>query len=115
MFYAFAQFICRPDYVPKLYYINVGISGMIPVPGDDVLLDKTLGVVYTFSPVSKLNYRVARYTLNGDYLGISTVENGRIQLCPDTSEKLNAAFVFGTTYSQSVSDMFMLLMKQFSI
>ena len=45
----------------------------------------------------------AKYTLNGEFLGVSSVLGGEIQLCSDTEIRLNAAFVFGTYYSHSVS------------
>lgn len=80
----------------------MNLAGLQRVDGDDVLRTDVLTVQYTFSPASYLDYRMARYSLDGEYLGLSNVFNGRIQLCPDTSEKLNAAFTFGTYYSQSV-------------
>ena len=46
----------------------------------------------------------ARYSIKGDFLGISSVLGGGIQLCSDTKTRLNAAYVFGTYYSHSVSD-----------
>ena len=94
----------RPEFSPWLYYMN--LAGFQPIDGDDVLLADVLTVQYTFSPVSYLDYRVARYSLEGEYMGMSNVRNGRIQLCPDTSERLNAAFTFGTYYAQSVRDCF---------
>ena len=48
-------------------------------------------------------FQVAIFTLNGTYLGIRSVKNGYIQLCPNTFENLNAAWSFGTAYQQSVS------------
>lgn len=89
-------------YIPQIYYV-FGESLVRPMQGDDVLLDDYLKTRYTFSPVSRLEYRLATYSYDGSYLGLNTVQNGRIQLCADTTNKLNAAFVFGTTYKQSVS------------
>jgi len=48
--------------------------------------------------------QVAVYKLNGEYLGIQSVRNGLLQLCPNTQEKLNAAWSFGAAYAQSVSN-----------
>ena len=59
-----------------------------------------LGFIVLF----RLTLQVAVYTLNGTYLGLRPVGGGTIQLCPDTNERLNAAWSFGTAYSQSVSD-----------
>ncbi|XP_053401621.1 meckelin-like isoform X2 [Mercenaria mercenaria] len=88
-------------YVPTLYYAQISVIGLLPMQGDDVLQNDFLQTQYTFSPVSRLEYRLVRYNIHGEYLGLSTVQNGRIQLCADTTDKQNAAFVFGTTYSQS--------------
>ena len=89
----------RPENIPWLYYFaNSGER----VDGNDVLRDEYLKTQYTFSPESRIEYRVARYNLNGEYIGLSTVQNGRIQICADTTKRLNAAYVFGTTYTQTV-------------
>ena len=89
----------RPPNVPWLYYFSAAGEKL---SGDDVLRDTYLQTRYTFDPRSNLEYRVARYSLDGSYLGIDNVFNGRLQLCADSSPRLNAAYVFGTTYSQSV-------------
>ncbi|XP_062619193.1 meckelin-like [Saccostrea cucullata] len=81
-------------YLPVLYYSQ---------EGDRILDDDSLTTEYTFSPVSYLEYRVGRYTLNGTYLGTSEVKGGRLQLCSDTTSRLNAAYTFGTYYEQSCS------------
>ena len=93
-----------------MYYAEVGITQIggsfaqiSPMAGDDVLRDDSLQTQYTFSPESRLEYRLGRYSLDGQFLGLTTAQNGRIQLCTDTTDKLDAAFIFGTTYSQSVS------------
>ena len=94
-----AFFYFRPPNVPWLYYFSAAGEKL---SGDDVLRDTYLQTRYTFDPRSNLEYRVARYSLDGSYLGIDNVFNGRLQLCADSSPRLNAAYVFGTTYSQSV-------------
>ena len=91
---------CRPENVPWLYYFT---DAGQRIDGNDVLRDTYLQTQYTFDPESKIEYRVARYSLDGEYIGLNNVENGRIQLCADTTKRLNAAYVFGTTYKQSVS------------
>ena len=92
-------FYFRPPNVPWLYYFSAAGEKL---SGDDILRDTYLQTRYTFDPRSNLEYRVARYSLDGSYLGIDNVFNGRLQLCADSSPRLNAAYVFGTTYSQSV-------------
>lgn len=89
----FLYFFFRKDYIPWLYYSQ---------EGNRVLDDDKLTTEYTFSPASLLEYRVGRYTLNGTYLGISPVTGGLLQLCSDTTSRLNAAYTFGTYYEQTV-------------
>lgn len=96
----FVIFNYRNSFLPWIYYTENGLKFQ---EGDRILDDDKLTTEYTFSPVSSLEYRVARYTLNGTYLGISNVTDGRLQLCSDTTSRLNAAYTFGTYYEQSVS------------
>lgn len=84
----------QKKYLPWLYYSQ---------EGNRVLDDDKLTTEYTFSPASLLEYRVGRYTLNGTYLGISPVTGGLLQLCSDTTSRLNAAYTFGTYYEQTCS------------
>lgn len=56
-----------------------------------------------FGRGSELKFRFAEFSLNGSFLGLANATNGRIQLCRDSLNELNAAYVFGTQYSQSVS------------
>ncbi|XP_052232195.1 meckelin-like isoform X2 [Dreissena polymorpha] len=87
-----------PPHIPWLFYVSNSIER---IDGEAVLKTDKMGKVYTFDPRSYLDYRVARYSLSGEYLGLSDVLNGRIQLCKDTTIRLNAAFTFGTTYKQT--------------
>ncbi|XP_021355740.1 meckelin-like [Mizuhopecten yessoensis] len=84
-----------PESLPMLYYEEGN--------GDRILEDTSQTTVYTFNPVSYLNFQVARYSIDGKFLGISPVTNGLLQLCTDTTKKLDAAYTFGTYYSQSCS------------
>ncbi|WAR13151.1 MKS3-like protein [Mya arenaria] len=90
-----------PEHVPWLYYVSNSIDKL---DGEDVLQTTDLPTVYTFDPLSYLEYRVARYSLDGNFIGLSNVLNGRLQLCADTSKKLNAAFTFGTSYNLEVNE-----------
>ncbi|OXB79904.1 UNVERIFIED_CONTAM: hypothetical protein H355_000934 [Colinus virginianus] len=49
----------------------------------------------------KLQFIAASYDAAGNFLKWQSLEGGLLQLCPDTQTKLNAAYVFGTTYEQS--------------
>ena len=76
------------------------------------MFDDYLQTQYTFDPRSNLEYRIAKYSLDGSYNGISDVFNGKLQLCSDASPRLNAAYVFGTYYTQSVSNTIVSMITQ---
>ncbi|KAG8133783.1 hypothetical protein E2320_011559 [Naja naja] len=48
----------------------------------------------------KLNFIAASYDATGNFLKWQHLEDGLLQLCPDTLIRLNAAYKFGTTYQQ---------------
>ncbi|XP_028919141.1 meckelin isoform X1 [Ornithorhynchus anatinus] len=48
----------------------------------------------------RLKFIAASYDASGNFLKWQTLEGGVFQLCPDTKDRLNAAFIFGTTYHQ---------------
>ena len=84
----------RPPNMPWLYYFEED--------ADRVLTDTSLPTQFSF-PDMPVPFKVATFTINGTFLGYNAVTNGRLQLCKDSQAKLDAAFVFGTTYSQEVS------------
>uniref|UniRef100_A0A674IVK4 Transmembrane protein 67 n=1 Tax=Terrapene triunguis TaxID=2587831 RepID=A0A674IVK4_9SAUR len=49
----------------------------------------------------KLQLIAASYDAEGNFLKWQNLEGGVLQLCPDTLTRLNAAYIFGTTYQQS--------------
>lgn len=71
------------DGLPTVY----GVSEM-PVPGKNV--------------TRHLQLVVGEYTVEGEFLGYHSVEHGRIQLCPDTAKRLDAAYDIGVNYQQKV-------------
>ncbi|KAJ8042251.1 Meckelin [Holothuria leucospilota] len=84
-----------PSNMPWLYYTD---------DVEQVLTESTIQTSFrtnTSSEQSMLNIFVAEYNATGSFLGLHPAENGKLQLCPDTTEKLNAAYQFGTTYSSS--------------
>ena len=84
--------------MPWLYYTEQN--------ADAILTDTVITTRFTFTgsaETSMLNFRLAKYTLNGTYLGIVNATGGEMQLCKDSYTKMNAAFRFGTLYSYSVS------------
>ncbi|XP_064610907.1 meckelin-like [Liolophura sinensis] len=85
-----------PPSLPMLYYLDTG--------PDDVISDNLMTTKFTFvqsSENSKLRFRVAQYALNGEFLGLTDVLSGVMQLCAGTDKRLDAAFTFGTYYTQS--------------
>nr|XP_022342617.1 meckelin-like [Crassostrea virginica] len=87
------------EYLPWLFF-KIGPNTQV---ADRVLDDDKLSTEFTFSPASFLEYRVARYLLNGTFLGVSTAKGGHLQLCSDTTSRLDAAYTFGTYYEQTCS------------
>nr|XP_034974678.1 meckelin-like [Zootoca vivipara] len=73
--------------LPKLWYGSLG--GTSP----RMVFGKTL----------KIDFKVIKYNVLGKFLGWEDVRGATLQLCPDRQSVLDAAFVFGTSYSQSVS------------
>ena len=80
--------------MPWLYYVDD--------TADRVLTSTGIPTQYTF-PSSYINFSAATYALNGSYLGTINVDGGLLQLCKNSQSIMNAAFLFGTNYEQSVS------------
>lgn len=78
--------------MPWLYYVD---------RNDLVLLDTGIPTQFAF-PNGKLRFIVGSYSLNGTFLGFNNVTDGLLQLCRNSDDFLNAAYVFGTSYSQEV-------------
>ncbi|XP_076112599.1 meckelin-like [Mytilus galloprovincialis] len=88
------------NFLPDMYFTR---DGLVAQDGDRVLDDESITTTYTFDPPMNIKILAASYTQNGEFLGIDSVLGGKIQLCSDTTTRLNAAFVFGTYYSHSCS------------
>uniref|UniRef100_A0A670J080 Meckelin-like n=1 Tax=Podarcis muralis TaxID=64176 RepID=A0A670J080_PODMU len=71
--------------LPKLWYGNHG--GTSPQ--------------MVFGKTSKIDFKVIKYNVLGKFLGWEDVRGATLQLCPDRQSVMDAAFVFGTSYSQS--------------
>lgn len=50
---------------------------------------------------TELNFYLAVYHLNGSFLGLHSVNEGFLQVCPTKMETIRGAFKFGRLYSQS--------------
>ena len=91
----------RGDQVPRLYF---------PVNDSDYLDYDHLSTVYhvTEEPLpdtnsaTRLQLIVGEYSVDGEFLGYHSVERGLIQLCPDTTMRLDAAYDIGVDYRQQV-------------
>ncbi|XP_071823603.1 meckelin-like isoform X2 [Apostichopus japonicus] len=84
-----------PTGMPWLFYTE---------DAEQVLTETTIQTTFRTnmsSEQSMLNIYVAEYNMTGHFRGIFPAQDGRLQLCPDTTEKLNAAYEFGTTYTSS--------------
>ena len=47
-------------------------------------------------------FKLAKFTVNGTFLGYVDVTNGQLQLCKNSQAIMDAAYIFGTTYKQQV-------------
>lgn len=102
------SFFYRPELpLPELKYD--------PNQGDDFIAETTISTVYTFDPQSTLDFVVAKYSLDGKYLGTTDVRGGLLQLCKESVSRMNAAYTFGTYYKQSVNIFFTLTYLKFPI
>ncbi|XP_074843042.1 meckelin [Carettochelys insculpta] len=84
--------------LPWLYY------GDQPGLASQVLDTTQLPTSFSFKGANKnikLQLMAASYDAEGSFLKWQNLEGGVLQLCPDTLTRLNAAYIFGTTYQQS--------------
>ncbi|KAG9478738.1 hypothetical protein GDO78_012415 [Eleutherodactylus coqui] len=49
---------------------------------------------------TNIKFLAALYDVRGKFLGWRSLNGGLLQLCPDIAKRLDAAFIFGTTYEQ---------------
>ena len=69
---------------------------------DTVLTDNSITNTYKF-PKSTLGLVAAVFHPGGKFVGYRKVTGGLLQLCKNSDDFLDAAYVFGTAYEQSVS------------
>ncbi|XP_069813490.1 meckelin [Dendropsophus ebraccatus] len=50
---------------------------------------------------ANLKFLAALYDVRGKFIGWRSLNGGLLQLCPDITKRLDAAFIFGTTYQQN--------------
>uniref|UniRef100_A0A8C5IRD6 Transmembrane protein 67 n=1 Tax=Junco hyemalis TaxID=40217 RepID=A0A8C5IRD6_JUNHY len=81
--------------LPWLYY------GDQPGLASQVLEKNHFPTTFTFKGTDKLKFIAASFDAAGNFLKWQNLEGGLLQLCPDTQTKLNAAYIFGTTYQQN--------------
>ncbi|XP_075776499.1 meckelin isoform X2 [Pelodiscus sinensis] len=84
--------------LPWLYY------GDQPGLASQVLDTTQFPASFSFKGINKnikLQLIAASYDAEGNFLKWQNLEGGVLQLCPDTLTRLNAVYIFGTTYQQS--------------
>jgi len=69
---------------------------------DTVLTDESITTTYEF-PDSTLGLIAGVFHPSGKFLGYRKVTGGLLQLCKNSDSFMDAAYVFGTAYEQSVS------------
>ncbi|XP_075682080.1 meckelin isoform X2 [Rhinoderma darwinii] len=50
---------------------------------------------------TNIKFLAALYDVRGNFIGWRSLNGGLLQLCPDIAKRLDAAFIFGTTYKQN--------------
>ena len=70
---------------------------------DDIITSDTIKTAYTLTPPTALPFKAVVHSLEGDFIEIRSLTDGLIQLCDTTEDVANAAYIFGTYYSYSVS------------
>ncbi|XP_048364150.1 meckelin [Sphaerodactylus townsendi] len=97
--------------LPWLYY------GDQPGLASQVLDTAEFPSSFTFKGTNKnikLQFVAASYDAGGNFLKWQYLEGGVLQLCPDTLTKLNAAYIFGTTYQQKCTISVSRILKDYS-
>ena len=69
---------------------------------DTVLTDETITTSYKF-PNFMLGLLAAVFHSSGKFIGYRKATGGLLQLCKNADTFLDAAYVFGTSYEQTVS------------
>ena len=72
-----------------------------PGSADEILNDN--GIPVTFYPGMSLTLCAAKYSLDGQFLGLEELKPEVLHLCKDTYERLEKMFEFGLAYKKSVS------------
>ncbi|XP_062987006.1 meckelin isoform X2 [Elgaria multicarinata webbii] len=97
--------------LPWLYY------GDQPGLASQVLDTTQFPTSFTFKGTNKnikLQFIAASYDVQGNFLKWQYLEGGILQLCPDTLTRLNAAYIFGTTYQQKCTISVSKILKDYS-
>ncbi|XP_064409881.1 meckelin [Latimeria chalumnae] len=84
--------------LPWLYY------GKEPGLASRFLQSAPLPTKFSFKGAqqnTKLEFLAAKYDARGNFLSLQNIEGGVLQLCSDSTTRLNAAYSFGTTYQQN--------------
>ncbi|XP_075045430.1 meckelin-like [Mixophyes fleayi] len=74
------------------------ITNTSPPP---LTLDPNPPRTLSYQKNAQIQFRLVKYDVRGNFLGWETVKGGTLQMCQNTQSEMNAAFTFGTFYSQS--------------
>lgn len=77
---------------------------------DNEIINNVIITQWTVDPIMRFPFKIGQFSLEGRFEGYENVSGGLLQLCVAGDSILDAAFVFGTYYSQSVSR-FVLVMR----
>ena len=70
---------------------------------EDVINANDIPDSYTLTPPMTIPFEAAVHALDGKFLGTVPLTDGLLQLCDTTETIANAAYIFGTYYSYTVS------------
>jgi len=87
------------DGLPDVY----GITKKFHKALEKATADSSIGPLHKYENLTtRLDFVVSEYSVDGEFLGYHSVEHGRVQLCPDTVKRLDAAYDIGLDYRQKV-------------
>uniref|UniRef100_A0A8C4QDJ1 Meckelin n=1 Tax=Eptatretus burgeri TaxID=7764 RepID=A0A8C4QDJ1_EPTBU len=100
-----------PVGLPWIYYNHPTL------PGDTRPILEAMALPNTFSTWDtqkrRLHIVLAKYDIQGNFLGYGKADGGKLQLCSDTASRIDSAYIFGTTYRQMCSISISVLQSHF--
>ena len=99
------QFSCSNALTANVEDANYEVTPGIYVArdADNELESDDIETEWTMDPPMNFPFLASTFAIDGSFLGFQSVDGGFLQLCEASDNILNAAFVFGTYYSHTVS------------